>query len=42
MNQSGVLREINVLRTMTVAQLRERVQELQPGDPLLDELFPEE
>ena len=26
----------------TVAQLRERVQELQPGDPLLNELFPEE
>jgi CRP-like cAMP-binding protein len=26
----------------TVNQLRERVQELQPGDPLLDELFPEE
>ena len=25
-----------------VNQLRERVQELQPGDPLLDELFPEE
>ena len=26
----------------TVNRLRERVQELKPGDPLLDELFPEE
>ena len=25
-----------------VTRLRERVQELQPGDPLLDELFPED
>lgn len=36
-----VNQEMEHLRT-TVDRLRERVQELQPGDPLLAELFPEE